>query len=69
MNQKIKELIEQAKFREEYYPGGSTVEYRTYINQEKFAELIVRECVEYYLSQIGKTSEPHTRTLEHFGIE
>jgi hypothetical protein len=37
--------------------------------EEKFAELIVKECVEYYRSKIGETSEPHTKTLEHFGVE
>lgn len=36
---------------------------------EKFAELLVKECVEYYRSQIGETSEPHTKTLKHFGVK
>ncbi len=68
MNQKIKELIEQAKFREEYYPGGSTVEYRTYINQEKFAELIIQECL-HVMGKYNSVVYAGDGIKEHFGIE
>lgn len=46
MNDRIQELLKQSYVTEPYYPAGNDghPEYRTYISQEKFAELIVREC-------------------------
>ena len=46
MNERIKELIEQATIRgEEYRPGDDGHPTPTfYFDKEKFAELIVREC-------------------------
>jgi hypothetical protein len=46
MNERIKQLMIQATVREPYYPAGNDghPEYRTYVSQEKFAELIIREC-------------------------
>jgi hypothetical protein len=48
MNERIKELIEQATIRgEEYLPGNDGHPTPTfYFDKEKFAELIVRECME-----------------------
>jgi hypothetical protein len=65
MNERIQELMRQAT---EYKSNGDDTE-SPVLNPEKFAKLIVQECVEYYRSQVGETSEPHTRTLEHFGVE
>jgi hypothetical protein len=68
MNERIKEMWEESTGSMFPRPGSFTAgEYDYHL--EKFAELIVRECVEYYRSQVGETSEPHTRTLEHFGVE
>jgi alkanesulfonate monooxygenase SsuD/methylene tetrahydromethanopterin reductase-like flavin-dependent oxidoreductase (luciferase family) len=64
MNERIQELAKQAGF-----DAVSLVAFNIKEDLEKFAELIVRECVDYYRSQVGETSEPHTRTLEHFGVE
>lgn len=79
MNERIKELAFQAAedcVFEQAKPSivveGEGGIYKMEIPNvfvEKFAEQIVRECVEYYRSQIGETSEPHTKTLEHFGVE
>jgi hypothetical protein len=65
MNERIRELAKQAGYQEDMFGIG----HWDMPECRKFAELIVRECVEYYRSQVGETSEPHTRTLEHFGVE
>ena len=48
MNERIKELMKQAMVREAYYPAGNDghPEYRSYMSEEKFAELIVGECID-----------------------
>lgn len=48
MNSRIQELIAQATTVESYYPAGNDghPDYRSYFDQEKFAQLIVRECAE-----------------------
>jgi hypothetical protein len=47
MNERIKELAEQATVSKPYYPPGNDghPEYKTYVDHEKFAELIVGECL------------------------
>lgn len=47
MNERILELRKQAMVREAYYPAGNDghPEYRSYLSEEKFAELIIRECI------------------------
>jgi hypothetical protein len=70
MNEKIKELAEQAREKKFDYGAKDGESHFVYVlNEQKFAELIVRDVVEYYRSQIGETSEPHTKTLEHFGVK
>ena len=59
MNERIKELVEQAGFPEW---TQKTIGFEL----EKFAELIVRECAE-----IAKTAEPYRSDdliLRHFGV-
>ena len=53
MNERIKKLIEQASVRGEVYlPGHDGHPSRTYyFDTEKFAELIVRECMELALAE------------------
>jgi hypothetical protein len=48
MNERIQQLMIQATVREPYYPAGNDghPEYRIYVNQEMFAELLIKECAE-----------------------
>ena len=60
MNQQIKELIEQATTEEQ---DGFR-----YFDKEKFAELIVRECV--FISRTSANGfSAGDRMKEHFGVE
>lgn len=46
MNEKIKELAEQATSTHTHLSAGGTFEETTrYFNKEKFAELIIQECI------------------------
>lgn len=72
MNDRIKKIEDRCWYQESCdfdmkADGLSTI--LTKFDRKKFAELIVRDVVEFYRSQIGETSEPHTKTLEHFGVE
>lgn len=85
MNERIKKLAEQAAFRQFTMPKTASLgmskpnassflaDYNGMFTEQeaiqKFAELIVRDVVNYYRSQLGETSEPHTKTLEYFGVE
>ena len=74
MNERIQELIEQST--ERYLDWGGENE-RTELNAEKFAELIVRECIWALWTEECRTSdlasEEYTRgsnkIKEHFGVE
>jgi hypothetical protein len=70
MNERIKALVEQArKYADENRPG-SFVKYDPewfVLYNEKFAELIVREC-----SDIADKAEPYKANdliKQHFGVE
>ena len=61
MNERIKELAEQAGYSKEFLAIGLPN------NMEKFAELIVRECAD-----IADTAEPYKSSdliKKHFGVE
>jgi hypothetical protein len=61
LNQRIRELAEQAGYSKDYLEIGLPS------NMEKFAELIVRECAE-----IADTAEPFLASdliKQHFGVE
>lgn len=65
MNERIKELISQSYETVENEYGRSV----TFFNKEKFAELIVKECM-----RVGRTSQINnglvdTDIKEHFGVE
>ena len=68
MNERVRELIEQATIREEYYPAGCNghPEYSYYFDKEKFAELLLTE-VSQHLTNKGLD---HTREVieKEFGI-
>ena len=82
MNQRIKELAEQATLKwAEEVPGG--VQEMEFFDKEKFAELIVKECSarcdEYAASLVGDTERGNAEKTtaymlgddirEHFGVE
>jgi hypothetical protein len=70
MNEKIKELIKQATVFE--YDELFNLE-RDRFDKEKFAELIVKECIEVVEKQKVKMSYGPTFVIqdikEHFGVE
>ena len=61
MNERIKELIEQAT-EPPVFPANIG-----YFDREKFAELIVRECAEVVYARSGH-AQP-SDLYEHFGVE
>jgi hypothetical protein len=73
MNERIKELAEQAeRFAEDELAHLERVHNRLYsftegreIYNQKFAELIVKECIE--ISQVGSITE--SKLKKHFGVE
>jgi len=75
MNERIRELAEQAQ-KVAYYTDGGYTPIMT-LDQEKFAELIVKECCLALWTEECRTSdlalEEYTRgsnkIKEHFGVE
>ena len=67
MNERIKELVKQATEHDyttwDSYNQKELVYYK--FNKEKFAELIVKECIE--ISQVGSITE--SKLKKHFGVE
>jgi hypothetical protein len=67
MNERIKELIEQAQM------DGDNIHFYSPAFAEKFAELIVKECIEVVEKQKAKMSYGPTFVIEdikqHFGVE
>jgi hypothetical protein len=79
MNERIKELAEQAGVPKEYsFVEGATV-WKTDQSIERFAELIVKECIQTIQMDItrdGHNTEKYLRSMkhikqikEHFGVE
>ena len=65
MNERIKELAQQAEMAAN---NGDHVDVK--IMMEKFAELIVWECVKVNYNSPFQDGEFHAReVLEHFGVE
>ena len=65
MNQRIKELLNQCKV--ERHNGPPWFEY----NQEKFAELLIRECIEINKQELSFNAFETllNRYKQHFGVE
>jgi hypothetical protein len=66
MNERIKELAEQAGYSKEFLAIGLPN------NMEKFAELIVKECVTIMTDASGsklRLSDAIWNTKVHFGVE
>jgi len=78
MNERIQELAGQAKFIAEE-DINRQISYNTELKAfaEKFAELIVRECIEHLEGNVAVPNLEHSRTKtkcirsikEHFGVE
>ena len=62
MNERIKELLKQSTGTR-WYCGGEYSE----VDQEKFAELIVRECMSYM--EDGDIDFAKFMIKKHFGVE
>jgi hypothetical protein len=76
MNERIKELAEQTGYI--WHTSGEPQIYEfTPEKLEKFAELIVRECIEHLEGNVAVPNLEHSRTKtkcirsikEHFGVE
>ena len=61
MNERIRELALQA--------GAQGIVNRDFIDVEKFAELIVRECAGVGQQYADGNYEVYNQILEHFGLE
>jgi hypothetical protein len=67
MNERIQQLAIQASTTTtSYYDGRGNVT-ETYFDKEKFAELIVRECIDYCGENLSKTVGGALKI--HFGVE
>ena len=74
MNERIKLLAEQCQI-ESYGVNGELLAFG--FDEEKFAELIVRECAEHLESSVLVPNSEHSRVKwkciraikEHFGVE
>jgi hypothetical protein len=70
MNNRIKELAEQAGFTEGGYESDEGPWIGPEFNKEKFAELIVRDVVEQIITQERTDGEWYqTDIFKHFGVE
>ena len=66
MNERIKELAEQAAQAAAAYPSGQNNSWETQVNfMEKFAELIIKECAELFVDRRYMVLNP----LEPFADE
>ena len=64
MNERIKELVEQAGYTKGHHDEYGRLTVMPEFNKEKFAELIVQEC-----ALQCNHNDDMDRILEHFGVE
>ena len=73
MNERIKELLEQATDTVEIVnPDTGITHHREFFDKEKFAELIVRDCYSVIIKSQRGHFNPATSwdaVKQHFGIE
>jgi hypothetical protein len=71
MNEKIKELAEQAEIYVDRFHADDTKELYWIKYKEKFAELIVAECMKLNCKELSITAIERLLPLykEHFGVE
>jgi hypothetical protein len=68
MNEKIKEFAKQANLNEDAVPYHlSDYDYLEYPNVEKFAELVIKECIDYCGENLSKTVGGALKI--HFGVK
>ena len=69
MNERIKLLAEKARIKDHWSIDEGR--YLTnYLDEQKFAELIVRECAELATKEYNNRSSIHGNDLlEHFGVK
>ncbi len=68
MNERIKQLWEQAAKSTAAYPSGRDNSWETQVNfMDKFAELIVRECAN--VAADHDALDIYEEIREHFGVE
>ena len=69
MNERIRQLAEQARIKDHW--SMDERRYLTnYLDEQKFAELIVRECIQAVDNVGGYNEEFHMNAIkEHFGVE
>ncbi len=69
MNEQIQELIKQATVEVRGHGAFGEPERYTKLDPEKFAELIVRECIQAVDNVGGYNEEFHMNAIkEHFGV-
>lgn len=77
MNEQIKELWEKAAESTAAYPSGQNTSWETQVNfMDKFAELIVRECInqvkEQYkpvMEDAAMMNDEHWKGYKHCGVD
>ena len=76
MNERIRELMYQAAEFTAAYPSGQNNSWETQVNfMEKFAQLIVRECLVKIENEAAQYAEPAwafelaNDIRDHFGVE
>jgi hypothetical protein len=70
MNERIEKFSEQARqYADSMYPSGLDIAKWGPAYQEKFAELIVRECADIGERYADGNYEVRNQILEHFGVE
>jgi hypothetical protein len=71
MNERIEKISEQARqYADSMYPSGLDIGKWGPAYQEKFAELIVRECVEQIIIRERADGEWYQDDIfKHFGVE
>jgi hypothetical protein len=72
MNERIRELAEQAQFNDLAFDKWGDAYDVKRLDPEKFAELIVRECsgiVQNYMSRWPEDHELTKQIKQHFGVE
>ena len=75
MNERMKELWDKAAYSTAAYPSGQNNSWETQVNfMEKFAELIVRECLDIVSPYAVRMENfdgghPITDLKKHFGVE
>ncbi len=72
MNERIRELRRQATLVETYTANDGSVHEGKSVDLEKFAELIVRECLDKVAEAAHARRDPffaYSQILEHFGVE